>query len=161
MSESGPADKAALQRLVFELTLLSRHFPASLLRRPGFQLDRSAFLLLTRLEIDSPLSLRELSEAFQLDISTINRQVGAMLKHGLVERVTDPDGGIARKLRASAKGLELLAADRKQSHEGIGAVVADWADADVSMLSELVSRFNESIEHIEDNPWPRPPADEK
>ncbi|MFE7799814.1 MarR family winged helix-turn-helix transcriptional regulator [Nocardia sp. NPDC057440] len=157
MPASGPEESAALSRLVFELTLLSRHFPASLLRRPGFQLDRSAYLLLSRLEVDSPLSLRELSEAFQLDISTINRQVGAMLKQDLVERVPDPDGGIARKVRASRKGLELVAADRAQSHEGIGAVVADWADADVEQLSTLIARFNESIEHIEENPWPRPP----
>jgi len=160
MPEPGPANHDALTRLVFELTLLSRHFPASLLRRPGFQLDRSAYLILTRLEIDSPLSLRELSEAFQLDISTINRQVAAMLKQGLVERVPDPEGGIARKIQASAKGLELVAADREQSHEGIGAVVTDWNAADIAQLSQLVSRFNESIEHIEDNPWPRPPRAE-
>ncbi|MEV4236065.1 MarR family transcriptional regulator [Nocardia sp. NPDC049737] len=158
MSESGPEDDDALTRLVFELTLLSRHFPASLLRRPGFQLDRSAYLILTRLEMDAPLSLRELSEAFQLDISTINRQVAAMLKQGLVERVPDPDGGIARKIRASAKGLELVAADREQSQEGIGAVVADWTVADITQMSGLISRFNMSIEHLEENPWPRPPA---
>ncbi|MFI6775109.1 MarR family winged helix-turn-helix transcriptional regulator [Nocardia sp. NPDC050412] len=158
MSESGPEDDDALTRLVFELTLLSRHFPASLLRRPGFQLDRSAYLILTRLEMDAPLSLRELSEAFQLDISTINRQVAAMLKQGLVERVPDPDGGIARKIRASAKGLELVAADREQSQEGIGAVVADWTAADITQMSGLISRFNMSIEHLEENPWPRPPA---
>jgi DNA-binding MarR family transcriptional regulator len=158
MSESGPEDDDALTRLVFELTLLSRHFPASLLRRPGFQLDRSAYLILTRLEMDAPFSLRELSEAFQLDISTINRQVAAMLKQGLVERVPDPDGGIARKIRASAKGLELVAADREQSQEGIGAVVADWTAADITQLSELISRFNMSIEHLEENPWPRPPG---
>ncbi|MFX0575782.1 MarR family winged helix-turn-helix transcriptional regulator [Nocardia nepalensis] len=157
MPEPGPTDNDALTRLVFELTLLSRQFPASLLRRPGFQLDRSAYLILTRLEMDAPLSLRELSEAFQLDISTINRQVAAMLKQGLVERVPDPEGGIARKIQASAKGLELVAADREQSHEGIGAVVADWNAADIAQLSQLVSRFNKSIEHIEDNPWPRPP----
>lgn len=158
MPESGPEDDDELTRLVFELTLLSRHFPASLLRRPGFQLDRSAYLILTRLEMDSPLSLRELSEAFQLDISTINRQVAAMLKQGLVERVPDPDGGIARKIRASAKGLELVAADREQSQEGIGAVVADWTAADIAQLSGLISRFNMSIEHLEENPWPRPPV---
>ena len=147
---------AALPRLVYEMTLLSRHFPTSVLRRPGFQLERSAYLLLIRLELDAPLSLRELSEAFQLDISTINRQVGSMLKQGLVERVPDPDGGIARKIRASAKGLELLASDRAQSREGIGSVVADWDAADVEQLSKLVARFNASIEAKENNPWPRP-----
>lgn len=157
MSDSGPAADAALPRLVYELTLLARHFPASLLRRPGFQLDRSAFLILTRLEHDTPLSLRELSEAFQLDISTINRQVAAMLKQGLVDRVPDPAGGIARKIQASAKGLEALASDRMQSHDGIGAVVADWPGADIEQLGKLIARFNHSVEHLEDNPWPRPP----
>ncbi|PXX68784.1 DNA-binding MarR family transcriptional regulator [Nocardia tenerifensis] len=158
MSDFGPADdNAALSRLVFELSLLARHFPASLLRRPGFQLDRSAFLILTRLEFDEPLSLRQLSEAFQLDISTINRQVGAMLKQGLVDRVPDPSGGIARKIQATTKGLDVLASDRRQSREGIGAVVADWADTDVDQLSRLIARFNQSVEHIEENPWPRPP----
>ncbi|MEV0339872.1 MarR family transcriptional regulator [Nocardia sp. NPDC050713] len=158
MPDREPADPAALTRLAFELALLSRHFPASVLRRPGFQLDRSAFLILTRLEIDNPLTLRELAGAFRLDISTINRQVGAMLKHGLVERVPDPEGGIARKIRASAKGMELLAADRAQSRDGIGAVVAEWSESDIGQLSALVARFNESIEHLEHNPWPRPPA---
>lgn len=156
MSDSGPGDKAALNRLTFELSLLSRHFPAALLRRPGFQLDRSAYLILTRLELDHPLSLRELSEAFQLDVSTINRQVGAMRKQGLVDRVPDPDGGIARKIQASAKGLELLAADRKQSRQGIGAVVAEWTEADIDLFSRLIARFNQSVEDKEANPWPRP-----
>ncbi|MBF6210821.1 winged helix-turn-helix transcriptional regulator [Nocardia puris] len=150
-------DPTALARLAFELTLFSRHFPASVLRRPGFRLDRSAFLILTRLEIDSPLSLRELADAFRLDISTINRQVGAMLKQGLVERVSDPDGGIARKLRASAEGLAQLAADRALSRTNIGTVVSDWSDDDIAQLSGLIARFNGSIEQLEENPWPRPP----
>ncbi|MEV0245195.1 MarR family winged helix-turn-helix transcriptional regulator [Nocardia sp. NPDC050712] len=149
-------EPAALQRLVYEMTLLSRHFPTSVLRRPGFQLDRSAYLLLIRLELDAPLSLRELAEAFRLDISTINRQVGSMLKQGLVERVPDPAGGIARKIQASPAGLDLLVQDRAQSRDGIGAVVADWDAADVALLSKLVARFNASIEAKEDNPWPRP-----
>ncbi|MFD6463964.1 MarR family winged helix-turn-helix transcriptional regulator, partial [Streptomyces roseolus] len=87
---------------------------------------------------------------------TINRQVGSMLKQGLVERVPDPEGGIARKIRASAEGLAQLAHDRAQSREGIGSVVADWDDADVEQLSKLVARFNASIEAKENNPWPRP-----
>ncbi|MET7771164.1 MarR family transcriptional regulator [Nocardia sp. NPDC005366] len=157
MSDQTPVDSTALRRLVFELTLLSRHYPASMLRRPGFQLDRSAYVILTRLELDNPLSLRELSDALQLDISTINRQIGAMLKQELVEREPDPDGGIARKIRATDKGLKALADDRARSHDGIGAVVADWSPVDVDQLGSLIARFNESIEHLEHNRWPRPP----
>ena len=157
MSDTPPLDRAALGRLDFELTLLSRHYPATMLRRPGFRLDRSAYVILTRLEIDSPLSLRELAEALQLDISTINRQIAAMLRQDLVERVPDPEGGVARKIRASVDGLRYLAADRARSHEGIGAVVAEWSTEDIDRLGTLIARFNASIEHLEDNRWPRPP----
>ncbi|MEV0059404.1 MarR family winged helix-turn-helix transcriptional regulator [Nocardia sp. NPDC058379] len=157
MSDSGPADDTPFTRLVFELNLISRHFPTTTRRRPGFALDRSAFLILTRLDLGEPLSLRELSEAFQLDISTINRQVGAMLKQDLVERVPDPEGGVARKVRATAEGKAALAADQKHRAAGIGVVVADWDAEDVAELSRLMQKFNHSVERIEENPWPRPP----
>ena len=145
MSDSGPADSTPLTRLAFELSLLARHFPAALLRRPGFQLDRSAYLILTRLELDAPLSLRELSEAFQLDISTINRQVGAMLKQGLVDRVPDPDGGIARKIRASAKGRiinvdideSLLQPSEKQMVEDLIAAAINDARAKADQAASV------------------------
>ncbi|MFC4125576.1 MarR family winged helix-turn-helix transcriptional regulator [Nocardia rhizosphaerae] len=160
MSDSGPDDDTAFSRLVFELNLIARHFPTTTRRRPGFQLDRSAFLILTRLGLSEPLSLRELSEAFQLDISTINRQVGAMLKQRLVERVPDPEGGVARKIRATADGLAALAADQKHRAAGIGTVVADWDADDIAELSRLMGKFNRSVEEIEHNPWPRPPRRE-
>ncbi|TLF76003.1 MarR family winged helix-turn-helix transcriptional regulator [Nocardia cyriacigeorgica] len=158
MSDSGDFGSAAdkpLTRLSFELTLLSRHTPAAS-RHPRFQLDRSAFLILTRLDVGSPLSLRELAEALRLDISTVNRQVGAMLDQGLVERVPDPEGGLARKVRPSDKGMELLAADRTVGRDGIGRVVADWPAEDVDQLHRLITKFNQSVERLEGNPWPRP-----
>ncbi|GGK47813.1 MarR family winged helix-turn-helix transcriptional regulator [Nocardia camponoti] len=156
MSESADA---AFSDLVFELNLIGRHFPNTARRLPGYLLDRSAFLILTRLDLGEPLSLRELSEAFQLDISTINRQVGAMLKQDLVERVPDPAGGVARKIKATEDGRAALVADRRQRRASFGRVLADWADDDVAELSRLIRKLNQSVEQIEDNPWPRPPRE--
>lgn len=156
MSDSGSVDDTPFARLVFELNLIARHYPATARRVPGFALDRSAFLILTRLELGDPMSLRELSEAFRLDISTINRQVGAMLKQQLVERVPDPDGGVARKIRATAEGRAALAAEQKYRAKGIGTVVADWDEDDIAELGRLMRKFNRSVERMEDNPWPRP-----
>ncbi|TSD96126.1 winged helix-turn-helix transcriptional regulator [Skermania sp. ID1734] len=148
--------RTALARLEYELTLFSRHYLAAVQHRADQQLDRSAYLILTRLEAGEPLSLKELSDAFRLDLSTINRQVAAMRRHGLVERVPDPDGALARKIRATRRGLDMLAADRSQSTSGLAKVVEEWAGADVEELSHLVQRFNESIERLQHNPWPRP-----
>lgn len=148
-------DPAVLARLVLELNLLSRQYPAARRNSP-FQLDRSAYLILTRLRLGDPLSLRELAEAFGLDVSTVNRQVAAMLDQDLVERVPDPDGGVARKVRPSEKGLRLFEADLALQRRGVGSVLTDWPDDEVEQLAHLLERFNEGVERLARHPWPRP-----
>ena len=151
-----PEGTGALDRLEYELTLFSRHYLGRVQHRNDQKLDRSAYVILTRLAVESPMSLKELACAFRLDISTINRQVGAMRRQGLVERVPDPDGGLARKIRATDKGLSLLEADRTKSQSGIAMVVSTWTPDEVEQLGTMISRLNTSIENLENNPWPRP-----
>ncbi|MER7012779.1 MarR family winged helix-turn-helix transcriptional regulator [Saccharopolyspora sp. NPDC000359] len=148
-------DKRTLNDLERELSLFARHYLANRQVRAGQQLDRSGYLLLTRLEISGAMSLKQLAETFRLDISTINRQVGALLKQGLVERFPDPDGGLARKFRPTEEGLRLLAADRERSREGVEMVVSDWPQDELATFVTLLTRFNSDIEELEGNPWPR------
>lgn len=138
----------------YELTLLSRYH--ALAQRSELHLDRSAYLLLGRLELQQPMSLKELSCAFGLDISTINRQIGALRRQGLVERVEDPAGGLARKVRPTASGLAQLRADREHSTAGVGKVLRDWTPETRRALGDLLRHFNQSVEEIEGRTWPRP-----
>ncbi len=133
-----------------ELTLLSRHFMASRGPRAGQNLERSAYVLLTRLESGEPLTLKELAHTFHVGVSTINRQVGAMLRKGLVERIPDPDGGMARKYRPTALGLEQLQADRAISLEGAARLieVTEWSDETTQHFLTLLSELNQSIEGL-------------
>ncbi|WP_430331584.1 MarR family winged helix-turn-helix transcriptional regulator [Rhodococcus sp. ACT016] len=139
----------------YELTLLSRYH-ALARQRGGQKLDRSAYLILARLELEPPMSLRELSEAFRLDISTINRQVGALERHGYVERVADPAGGAARKIEPTRAGLDQLHDDRDLNCRGIGAVLDGWSETDIAELRNVLTRFNRDVERLEGQPWPRP-----
>ncbi|MCY1683001.1 hypothetical protein [Kocuria sp. SL71] len=41
----------------------------------------------------------------------------------------------------------------------MAAVTAEWADEDVEQLTRLMRRFNESVEAIRAQPWPRPGLD--
>lgn len=139
----------------YELTLLSRYHTLS--RQRGRQrLERSAYLILSRLELEAPMSLKELSEAFRLDISTINRQVGALERNGFVERVPDPDGGVARKIQPTDVGVRSLRADRAINCRGVDSVLTDWSEADSRSLRDMLVRFNRAVEQIEGRPWPRP-----
>jgi DNA-binding MarR family transcriptional regulator len=142
-----------LNELERELTLLARHYMS--VSRVGQQLERSAYLLLTRLEVDEPMTLKQLAKAFHVDISTINRQTAAMLRQGLVERIPDPDGGMARKVRPTTLGLKRLAEDREKGRAGTGRVVDKWPDERVADLARLLTAFNKEIEGLEGAAWPR------
>ena len=89
--------------LEVELSLLARHHLRPSEHSGERLLDRSGYHLLGRLEL-GPLTLKQLAETFRVDPSTVNRQVNALLRAGLVERVPDPDGAVAKVLSPTRKG---------------------------------------------------------
>lgn len=138
-----------------EIALLARHTALVNKSLSAQELDRSAYLLLSRLEIGDPMTLKELADAFGLDISTVNRQTAALLRHGLAEKIPDPDGGAARRLRPTAAGLAALGRDRTRNIDGINALVGDWDERDRRDLVALLRRLNEGIERRQGLHWPR------
>ncbi|MFJ3492177.1 MarR family winged helix-turn-helix transcriptional regulator [Streptomyces sp. NPDC086091] len=138
--------------------LLSRH--TFLSRRGGRRVDavleRSAYILLSRIRVQGPMSIGELSDAFALDASTLNRQTAAAVRGGLLERIPDPAGGMARKFRLTAEGGRLLDEEREGIVEVLDRVMADWPEADIAAFATYLQRFNNGIEAIGGRPWPRP-----
>ncbi|MER5626945.1 MarR family transcriptional regulator [Streptosporangium sp. NPDC002544] len=142
----------------YETMLLGRyyHLTLSSAEREGDHLDRSAYLLLSRIQIVGPMSIGQLSEAFGLDPSTLNRQTSAMLRAGLVERIPDPDGGIARKFRISAEGERRLQHQRDEIVRSMEKLLDDWTPEEVATFAACLKRFNTDIERLTGRPWPRP-----
>lgn len=142
----------------YEQMLLSRH--TFLTQRGGRRKDsvmeRSAYILLSRIRVQGPMSIGELSEAFGLDASTLNRQTAAAMRTGLVERIPDPDGGMARKFRITEEGTRLLDEEREGIVGDLDRVMADWSDDDVAAFASYLRRFNTDIERLAGRPWPRP-----
>lgn len=68
-------------------------------------LDSSGYNLLTLLQLRGPSTIGELSAITGLDASTLNRQSKALLTKGFVERIPDPDGGIARKFHPPTSAM--------------------------------------------------------
>jgi DNA-binding MarR family transcriptional regulator len=143
----------------FEAMVFGRHLH---LRAPrprgaaGGRLDRSAYILLSRIRLSGPMSIGQLGDAFGLDASTLNRQTAAMLRAGLVERIPDPEGGIARKFRITAEGERQLDADRGAYVEALSRVLGDWTAEEVAEFAAYLRRFNIDIERLDGRPWPRP-----
>ncbi|MFI5779282.1 MarR family winged helix-turn-helix transcriptional regulator [Nocardia sp. NPDC051570] len=140
----------------FETMLLGRYTINQRYRRGGTRLDRSAYLLLSRLVIDGPMSIGELSDAFGLDVSTLNRQTAALLRADLVERIPDPHGGMARKFRITSHGEQRLDGERAANIEGLQQVMREWSPEDVAAFANYLKRLNIDIERLDGRPWPRP-----
>lgn len=144
------------EAIEFETLLLGRHLsPVRRAADGDGYLDRSAYMLMSRLRLGGPMSISELSDAFGLDASTLNRQTAAMMRAGLVERIPDPEGGLARKFLVTEAGIKKWNAERRSNIAGLEQVVEDWSAQDISTLATLLRRFNSDIESRDGRPWPR------
>lgn len=140
--------------LEYEQMLLARHSLASYNRM--YQLDRSAYILLSLVRVNGPMSIGELSEVLGSDASTLNRQTAAAMRSGLLERIPDPDGGIARKFAVTEAGTSALDDQRDQILQSLDKVIADWPEDEIAAFAGYLRRFNTDIERLAGRTWPRP-----
>lgn len=154
--DTGPDPVAVVE---FEVMVMGRHLTSmpGRKRRTGGVLDQSGYALLSMARILGPMSIGEFSEHTGLDVSTLNRQTAALVRDGLAERIPDPDGGVARKFRATESGARALDDERTASYEAIARLTGDWSDKDRRVFAELLGRFNRSIEGRLGRDFPRPP----
>ncbi|MGW1552920.1 MarR family winged helix-turn-helix transcriptional regulator [Streptomyces sp. NPDC002346] len=148
----------ATRQVEYEQMLQSRylHLHKSKGRRHGSTLERSAYILLSRIRVQGPMSIGQLGDAFGLDASTLNRQTAAAMRAGLVERIPDPDGGMARKFRITTEGERRLDEEREGTIHTLDQIMADWSDEDIAAFADYLKRFNTDIERLDGRPWPRP-----
>jgi DNA-binding MarR family transcriptional regulator len=158
LAGTGGPDAETLDLIEFETTLLGRHvhMNARAQREVSGGLERSAYILLSRLRREGAMSIGQLSEAFDLDASTLNRQTAALRRDGLIERIPDPEGGIARKFRLTRTGEEQLEAVRTAVVAGLGRILDGWSAEEVAEFAAYLKRFNTDIERVAGRPWPRP-----
>ncbi|WP_432562367.1 MarR family winged helix-turn-helix transcriptional regulator [Kineococcus sp. SYSU DK003] len=83
----------------------------------------------------------ELAEHLRLDVSTVSRQVAHLRQRGLLEATPDPVDGRSQQLSLTAAGLDELRRSRRALVEDITGRLADWDDADVETLAELLGRL--------------------
>ncbi|MEU8870764.1 MarR family transcriptional regulator [Streptomyces javensis] len=121
------------------------------------RLDRSGYLLLSRLDAEGAMTIGQLADALQLDVSTVNRQTGALLRAGLVERIPDPEGGLARKLRVTPRGADRMAVERTCRQTDLSRLLESWTPEDVARFEDVLTRFNREVERQEGRAWPREP----
>ena len=149
------------RRVEYENMLLGRyqHLSKSKGRRKDSTLERSAYIVLSRIRIEGPMSISELSDAFGLDASTLRRQTAAALRAGLVEHTLDPEGGVARKFRITEEGERRLDEEREGNVRTLAMVLEGWSEEDIAGFADYrgwaltrVNRVETVPQSIRDNP---------
>jgi DNA-binding MarR family transcriptional regulator len=134
---------AALGEQVVRLTRASHAMRTQVSARVGEGIDWAAYALLFHLVQDGPKRASALAETACVDPSTVSRQVGDLVRAGLVERQPDPEDGRASLLVATPRGHEEHAARLARRQRMFARVVEGWPDEDVHRLTDLLARFND------------------
>ncbi|HEY2668871.1 MAG TPA: MarR family transcriptional regulator [Rugosimonospora sp.] len=121
-------------------------FYASLRVSPdGLDLERGAYILLSRIASGGPARLSVLADDVCLDLSTVSRQVGALESAGLVDRSSDPTDKRAVLVAATATGQAVFARNRELWQSALRDLLADWTAQERAEFTRLFTRLNETI----------------
>jgi len=138
--------KKDLEMIELELTILIRRSTFLSSHKKFGNLDRSAYLLLRRLADLGPAGVKVLAKEFQLDISTISRQVAALEQKRFVYRIPDPSDGRAYTLQITELGTKVFTEHRKARLDRLVEVTNDWSDEECEAFGQLLKKFNQFYE---------------
>jgi DNA-binding MarR family transcriptional regulator len=141
---AGPtrSQQSLLTDLADELMRIGRRRHANV---EGTELDLSAFKLLWVLSDGRPRTLRELADELDLELSTINRQVNAAVRTGLLERFTVPDSP-SKPVRPTAEGRRLYDHDYAIQADLYRSVLAEIGAEPARELTRGLRAFNDAYD---------------
>ena len=125
----------SLVRVMKLFTSMRQHAPRL---HPG--VDATAYPILFNL-VDGPRRVSAVADCVHSDVSTVSRQVSALVSHNLVEKLPDPDDGRATILSLTPTGKELLDRLTAQRSEWFRTMLHDWDPAEAEAFIVSLDRF--------------------
>jgi DNA-binding MarR family transcriptional regulator len=123
-----------------ELNVLARRVRSEA-HRLHPELSFVAYTLLGHARATGGCRAVDLAALYQLDKSTVSRQVGDLERRGLLERVPGDRGQL---LRVTAAGLAELDAAAAGQRAALERRLAGWGAADVGAFAASLERYNAS-----------------
>jgi DNA-binding MarR family transcriptional regulator len=102
-----------------------------------------------------------MADAFDLDQSTVSRQLAKLESLGLVERSTNPSDQRVRQAVLTDAGRQTASRLQKALARLKEQVLADWSDAERTQLATLLRRLSDSLEKVaeDEGTSERPPCE--
>lgn len=134
-------DEHSLGTIDLELAVLLRRLTSISTKKLG-NLARSAYLLLHQITSNGPSRVKDLADKFQLDISTVSRQVSALEQKGYVYRIPDPLDGRAYSLQITELGMKEFNDYQHMRFTRLSKVMKDWSTEEQEMFGLLLKKYN-------------------
>lgn len=110
------------------------------------ELERSSYGILCLLLDEGPQRLGAIAQAFQLDPSTVTRQVQAVERLGLAEKERDPSDRRAAVLSLTETGRTTIEQTREVRRRLLDEILREWPESDREAFASLLGRFNATID---------------
>ena len=143
MQQSGSAPEArttAAAEIVHELVLISRRGVADV-RSFDARVSLAEQSILLHIAINPGCRSTDIAAEFALNRSTVSRQLGDLIRLGLVVESGDAPGR-GRPLTLSDEGWNHYNAALRSLQVGVDRRLAEWTDTDVGAFAEALARFN-------------------
>lgn len=105
-------------------------------------LEAAAAVLLSRVAQLAPVRLTDIACSLGLDVSTVSRQVSALVGRGWIDRSPDPQDQRAHVLDLTEQGRATAAALRATRTEVLARLLPDWTAHELRSLTTQLSRLN-------------------
>ncbi len=137
---------AAVADSVVSLLRTVRRAKARLIAAASDDVESASQLLLRTLAIDGPTRASVLAASVHSDLSTVSRQVAALVESGLLERRADPVDGRASLLVVTDAGKAVISEHEEVRTAFFTQVLDGWNDAELTQFSSLLERFTAAYE---------------
>lgn len=144
MNDSGESGIEVIEREV--VMLLRRADFKKTLDGKKNSLYRSGYLILKALLQNNPMTVGELTDLFQLDMSTMSRQIKALESKGLVERKMGAHDARINHIFITDSGREAVIRLKQQRLGSYREILDDWSNDEIEIFARLLTRLNRKIE---------------
>jgi DNA-binding MarR family transcriptional regulator len=145
---SRPEAVASVTDSFIDLQRTVRQSKARLLAAAGNDVESATHLLLHTVESEGPMRASALAASVHADLSTVSRQVAALVGRGLLERRADQRDGRACVLAVTDAGRAAIAEHERGRQAFFDEVLAGWSADELRQFGQQMERFTAAYDRV-------------